>query len=170
MSGCLSIHHIFMFLCICWQITWKEWHKSWHVDVSRWFTLGLRQCRWILFVISCIHLSIQPSMGLGLDIADKSLGSNGLYFGMLMYQDDLLPYGINADGYCFHFMRSSVGPTVHELRFWYCGQIAWKKSLYFWHADVSRRLTFSWLTLVGIIVRPSVHHIFAFLYICWNGI
>ena len=38
---CLSIHHIFRFLCICWQITWKEWHKNWHVNVSRWYLLPL---------------------------------------------------------------------------------------------------------------------------------
>ena len=43
------VHHIFWFLCICWQITWKEWHNIWHADVSRWFTLGRHRCRWVLW-------------------------------------------------------------------------------------------------------------------------
>ena len=36
----------------------------------------------------CCHF-IHSSMGLGLGIADKSLGRNGLNFHMLMYPDDL---------------------------------------------------------------------------------
>ena len=74
--------------------------------------------------------------------------------------------GIGADGYCRHFMHSSACATVHELGFWYWGQIAWKKCLYFWHADVSRWLALSLSVLMGIIVRPSIHHIFRFLCIC----
>ena len=28
----------FQILCICWEISWKGWHKMWHADVSRWLT------------------------------------------------------------------------------------------------------------------------------------
>ena len=42
-----------------------------------------------IVVISCVRLSVQPSMGLGLCIAYKALGRNGLQFGMLMYPDGL---------------------------------------------------------------------------------
>ena len=54
-------------------------------------------------------------------------GRNGMKFSMLMYSDDLPSVDIDADGYCCHFMRSSVCPTVRGLRFWCCGQIACKK-------------------------------------------
>ena len=42
-----------------------------------------------IVVISCVRPSVQPSMGLGLCIAYKALGRNGLQFGMLMYPDGL---------------------------------------------------------------------------------
>ena len=45
-----------------------------------------------IVVISCIRPSVQPSMGLGLCIAYKALGRNGLQFGMLMYPDGLHSY------------------------------------------------------------------------------
>ena len=66
---------------------------------------------------------------------------------------------IDADGYCCHFMRSSVRPTIHGLGFVYCIQSAWKKWPTIWHADVSRWLTLSihgclWILL---LVCLSVH-------------
>ena len=42
-----------------------------------------------IVVISCVRPSVQPSMGLGLCIAYKALGRNGLQFGMLMYPNGL---------------------------------------------------------------------------------
>ena len=73
---------------------------------------------------------------------------------------DVLPLAnIDADGYCCHFMRSSVRPTIHGLGFVYCIQSAWKKWPTIWHADVSRWLTLSihgclWILL---LVCLSVH-------------
>ena len=57
--------------------------------------------------------------------------------------------------------RPSVRPTVHELGFWYCRQIAWKKWSTFWHADVHRWLTpirhqCRWVLSFHALVRPSV--------------
>ena len=53
-----------------------------------------------IVVISCIRPSVQPSVGLGLCIADKALGRNGLQFGMLMYPDGLHSAFMDANGYC----------------------------------------------------------------------
>ena len=53
-----------------------------------------------IVVISCVRPSVQPSMGLGLCIAYKALGRNGLQFGMLMYPDGLHSAFMDAYGYC----------------------------------------------------------------------
>ena len=109
--------------------------------------------------------SICPSIGLLITFsgfctfADKSLGRNGIELEMQMFPDDLPLANIDADGYCCHFMRSSVRPTVHGLGFVYCIQSAWKKWPTIWHADVSRWLTLSihgclWILL---LVCLSVH-------------
>ena len=40
----LFVYGIFMWLCICWQITWNKWHKIWHDDVviiGRWLLPSL---------------------------------------------------------------------------------------------------------------------------------
>ena len=78
---------------------------------------------------------------------------------MQKFPDDLPLANIDADGYCCHFMRSSVRPTIHGLGFVYCIQSAWKKWPTIWHADVSRWLTLSihgclWILL---LVCLSVH-------------
>ena len=112
-----------------------------------------------------VCLSVCPSIGLlttfsGFCIfADKSLGRNGIELEMQMFPDDLPLANIDADGYCCHFMRSSVPPTIHGLGFVYCIQSAWKKWPTIWHADVSRWLTLSihgclWILL---LVCLSVH-------------
>ena len=49
-----------------------------------------------IVVISCVHPSVQPSMGLGLCIAYKALGRNGLQFGMLMYTSRWLTLSIHG--------------------------------------------------------------------------
>ena len=109
--------------------------------------------------------SVCPSIGLlttfsgFCTFADKSLGRNGIELEMQMFPDDLPLANIDADGYCCHFMRSAVRPTIHGLGFVYCIQSAWKKWPTIWHADVSRWLTLSihgclWILL---LVCLSVH-------------
>ena len=109
--------------------------------------------------------SVCPSIGLlttfsgFCTFADKSLGRNGIELEMQMFPDDLPLANIDADGYCCHFMCSSVRPTIHGLGFVYCIQSAWKKWPTIWHADVSRWLTLSihgclWILL---LVCLSVH-------------
>ena len=124
--------------------------------------------------------SVCPSIGLlttfsgFCTFADKSLGRNGIELEMQMFPDDLPLANIDADGYCCHFMRSSVRPTIHGLGFVYCIQSAWKKWPTIWHADVSRWLTLSihgclWiLLLVCLSVHLSVYGIFRWLCICWQ--
>ena len=108
--------------------------------------------------------SVCPSIGLlttfsgFCTFADKSLGRNGIELEMQMFPDDLPLANIDADGYCCHFMRSTVRPTIHGLGFVYCIQSAWKK----WPMDI----------VVGLSVRPSVrlfvYGIFRWLCICWQ--
>ena len=52
------VHQIFRLLCICWQISCKEWHKIWHADVSRWLTPLWNRSRWLLL---SFHTFIRPS-------------------------------------------------------------------------------------------------------------
>ena len=42
--------------------------------------------------------------------ADRSLERNGIKSGMLMYPDDIPSAGVEADGYCCHFMHSPIHP------------------------------------------------------------
>ena len=128
--------------------------------------------------------SICPSIGLlttfsgFCTFADKSLGRNGIELEMQMFPDDLPLANIDADGYCCHFMRSSVRPTIHGLGFVYCIQSAWKKWPTIWHADVSRWLTLSihgclWiLLLVCLPVHLSVCSfisIYMYVYGLWSS-
>ena len=125
--------------------------------------------------------SVCPSIGLlttfsgFCTFADKSLGRNGIELEMQMFPDDLPLANIDADGYCCHFMRSSVRPTIHGLGFVYCIQSAWKKWPTIWHADVSRWLTLSihgclWiLLLVCLSVHLSVCSFTAFSGGCAFG-
>ena len=118
------------------------------------------------FIISPVSEGyVCPSIGLlttfsgFCTFADKSLGRNGIELEMQMFPDDLPLANIDADGYCCHFMRSSVRPTIHGLGFVYCIQSARKKWPTIWHADVSRWLTLSihgclWILL---LVCLSVH-------------
>ena len=70
-----------------------------------------------------VYPSVCPSIGLlttfsgFCTFADKSLGRNGIELEMQMFPDDLSLANIDADGYCCHFMRSSVRPTIHGLGF-----------------------------------------------------
>ena len=127
--------------------------------------------------------SVCPSIGLlttfsgFCTFADKSLGRNGIELEMQMFPDDLPLANIDADGYCCHFMRSSVRPTIHGLGFVYCIQSAWKKwptNLACWCIQMAYT-QHSWMLMdivVGLSVRPSVrlfvYGIFRWLCICWQ--
>ena len=104
--------------------------------------------------------SVCPSIGLltifsgFCTFADKSLGRNGIELEMQMFPDDLPLANIDADGYCCHFMRSSVRPwawvcvlhtkrleeMAYNLACW-CIQMAYTQH--------------SWM-LMDIVVGPSV--------------
>ena len=113
-----SVNHIFRFLHICWQVTGKEWHRVRNADVSRWLTLGQHWCRWVLLSFHAfVRPSVQPSMGLGLCIAYKALGRNGLQFGMLMYPDGLHSAFMDAYGYCCWSVCPSICPFVRLRHF-----------------------------------------------------
>ena len=89
-----------------------------------------------IVVISCVRLSIQPSMGLGLCIAYKALGRNGLQFGMLMYPDGLHSAFMDAYGYCCWSVCPSICPFVRFRWLCICWQITWNKWHKIWHDDV----------------------------------
>ena len=91
-----------------------------------------------IVVISCVRPSVQPSMGLGLCIAYKALGRNGLQFGMLMYPDGLHSAFMDAYGYCCWSVRPSVRLFVYGIFRWLCicWQITWNKWHKIWHDDV----------------------------------
>ena len=95
-----------------------------------------------IVVISCVRPSVQPSMGLGLCIAYKALGRNGLQFGMLMYPDGLHSAFMDAYGYCCWSVCPSVRLFVYGIFRWLCicWQITWNKWHKIWHADVSPSL------------------------------
>ena len=75
-----------------------------------------------IVVISCVRPSVQPSMGLGLCIAYKALGRNGLQFGMLMYPDGLHSAFMDAYGYfrwlCIFFSKVRVGAKEGGSHYW----------------------------------------------------
>ena len=70
-----------------------------------------------IVVISCVRPSVQLSMGLGLCIAYKALGRNGLQFGMLMYPDGLHSAFMDAYGYCCWSVCPSICPFVRLRHF-----------------------------------------------------
>ena len=55
---CSVICHIFMFLCIGWQITLKKWFNTWNGYVIRWLTLSRHRCRWI---VMSVHAPVPSS-------------------------------------------------------------------------------------------------------------
>ena len=72
----------------CIQSAWKKWPTIWHADVSRWLTLSIHGCLWILLLVCLsVHLSVCSFTAFsgGCAFADKSLGTNGIKFDMLMY-------------------------------------------------------------------------------------
>ena len=99
----------------------------------------------------CLSIGLLTTFSGFCTFADKSLGRNGIELEMQIFPDDLPLANIDADGYCCHFMRSSVRPTIHGLGFVYCIQSAWKKWPTIWHADVSR-----WLTRARHLFLPQL--------------
>ena len=72
----------------CCHFMWKKWPTIWHADVSRWLTLSIHGCLWILLLVCLsVHLSVCSFTAFsgGCAFADKSLGTNGIKFDMLMY-------------------------------------------------------------------------------------
>ena len=65
----------------------------------------------------CLSIGLLTTFSGFCTFADKSLGRNGIELEMQMFPDDLPLANIDADGYCCHFMRSSVRPTIHGLGF-----------------------------------------------------
>ena len=81
-----TIHGLGFVYCI--QSAWKKWPTIWHADVSRWLTLSIHGCLWILLLVCLsVHLSVCSFTAFsgGCAFADKSLGTNGIKFDMLMY-------------------------------------------------------------------------------------
>ena len=79
-----TIHGLGFVYCI--QSAWKKWPTIWHADVSRWLTLSIHGCLWILLLVCLsVHLSVSSFTAFsgGCAFADKSLGTNGIKFDML---------------------------------------------------------------------------------------
>ena len=128
--------------------------------------------------------SVCPSIGLlttfsvFCTFADKSLGRNGIELEMQMFPDDLPLANIDADGYCCHFMRSSVRPTIHAWA-WVCvlhtkclEEMAYNLACWCIQMAYTQH---SWMLMdivVGLSVCPSVrlfvYGIFRWLCICWQ--
>ena len=102
----------------------------------------------------CLSIGLLTTFSGFCTFADKSLGRNGIELEMQMFPDDLPLANIDADGYCCHFMRSSVRPTIHGLGFVYCIQSAWKK----------------WPTTWLLMYPDGLHSAFmdAYGYCCWS--
>ena len=66
-------HHIFRFLCICWQINWKKWTTFWHADASRWLTFSLST-----LIGSIVHLVIRPAIWVWVGLTDGSCPHLGI--------------------------------------------------------------------------------------------
>ena len=79
-----TIHGLGFVYCI--QSAWKKWPTIWHADVSRWLTLSIHGCLWILLLVCLsVHLSVCSFTAFsgGCAFADKSLGTNGIKFDMM---------------------------------------------------------------------------------------
>ena len=52
-----TIHGLGFVYCI--QSAWKKWPTIWYADVSRWLTLSIHGCLWILLLVCLsVHLSV----------------------------------------------------------------------------------------------------------------
>ena len=86
LSVCQFLQHIFRFLSICWQIAWNEWHNIWHADASRWLIAIWHPG----YCCHFMHFSIRPTVHeLGFWYNRQIVLKKSLYFGTLMYPDDL---------------------------------------------------------------------------------
>ena len=122
--------YIFMFLCIGWQITWKESPKIWHADVPIWLTSIRNRCRWeFLSFHAFVPPSVQLSVSLGFGIPDKSLRKKSISgcFGLTL---------LTLVGIIFRLSDRSPLFFFRFLCIWW--QIIWKGWHKNWHVDVSR--------------------------------
>ena len=121
-----------------------------------------------IVVISCVRPSVQPSMGLGLCIAYKALGRNGLQFGMLMYPDGLHLglFGFFCFFFPFFFLRLGLGQrrAVVIIGRWLLPSLVgtgdtcchyWQHILvYLWTRTDLWALTSYWVFLVSAVAPP----------------
>ena len=85
------------------QSAWKQWPTIWHADVSRWLTLSIHGCLWILLLVCLsVHLSVcsLTAFSGGCAFADKSLGTNGVIIGRW-----LLPSLVDTGDICCHYWQ-----------------------------------------------------------------
>ena len=71
-----------------------------------------------IVVISCVRPSVQPSMGLGLCIAYKALGRNGLQFGISVRLSNHLGLFFFLLFFCFFFSKVRVGAKEGGSHYW----------------------------------------------------
>ena len=150
------------FFCIAGRSLSKR-STFWLVDVSRWFTPSLPTFMGIIVCPFVHHIFKSPCICWQITWKDLHkiwhADVNRLHtVGRHRCQWVLLS---------FSCVRPPVRLIVHELGFWFCGQIAWKKKFTFWHADVSRKLTLSLSTLMAVIIHLSVRP--AILVWFWMG-
>ena len=97
---------------------------------------------------------------------------------MQMFPDDLPLANIDADGYCCHFMRSSVRPSNHPWA-WVCvlhtkrlEEMAYNLACWCIQLAYTQHTWMLMDIVVGLSVRPSVrlfvYGIFRWLCICWQ--
>ena len=96
-----TIHGLGFVYCI--QSDWKKWPTIWHADVSRWLTLSIHGCLWILLLVCLsVHLSICSFTAFsgGCAFAEKLLGTNGVIIGRW-----LLPSLVDTGDICCHYWQ-----------------------------------------------------------------
>ena len=147
-----TIHGLGFVYCI--QSAWKKWPTIWHADVSRWLTLSIHGCLWILLLVCLsVHLSVCSFTAFsgGCAFTDKSLGTNGIKFGAKEGGSDywemavaitcgyggyLLPLlAAHSSSFRYHgFPYSTVGdfldPNIRVIRGLYC--ILFYRFLFSW--------------------------------------
>ena len=114
-----TIHGLGFVYCI--QSAWKKWPTIWHADVSRWLTLSIHGCLWILLLVCLsVHLSVCSFTAFsgGCAFADKSLGTNGVIIGRW-----LLPSLVDTGDICCHYWQHilvilgiTVYPSLHVTK------------------------------------------------------
>ena len=96
---------------------------------------------------------------------------NGMELEMQMFPDDLPLANIDADGYCCHFMRSSVRTTIHGLGFVYCIQSKRLEEMAYnltcWCIQMAKHSAFNTLVDTGDICCHYWQHILVNIGVDW---